>query len=708
MESQFDRKNAEGVRRLLFQSPAGVGETPVSNMSKLDSTDITDRLERSRDTLAKCADNQHKRFVDELMRDAPDALRRIAEGDLEGVSDPQRLIAVAEVIARTDGSRPSFLIRNGTPDLTTSPVGAWGDTLAYAEAELKRAIASVGRIDVPGTPLGFMGTGFLVGPDLIVTNRHVLQAIATQTAPGKWDMFPDLAIDFGHEDRAREHVGRRRLLRVVFAGSKLIVPNALDHSKLDLALIELEPVRGATEDALPLTLMRTPSTGSEPGKSVCVVGYPGSPPPFAYPAPLLTRLFQSTYGFKRLAPGSIVPGEEGLPEWTLCHDATTLGGNSGSVVLAFDSAGVAAGLHYGGHVSPNAVNWGHKLDRVLGEPDDSQPAAILQDVLRRYGVRIQQEGGSSEKSTCVVGRRTGGVSLKTMRTLGTYRSAESALEASQNGTTPAEAFEGRQGYDPKFLGGFPLPLPMPGGDVRSLRRGGTGGELKYEHFSVVMSASRKMPKITACNIDGSESRRLPRIETWKFDGRLNTEDQWGNDLYIDNAVDKGHMVRREDPVWGESSTATRANVDTFHYTNSCPQMAVVNQQIWLGLENYILNHTRDGEMRVSVFTGPYFSGSDMAYRGARIPKSFWKVVAFLLPDGSPSATAYRVSQEQELQDLEFQFAGYSTFQISVKQVADATGIDFSAFLPYDGFSQHELAGNGLLEERIDRLDRIRV
>jgi endonuclease G len=700
---------AGAVRRLLFQSPLGGGESPTSSVSKVDSADTKARLERSRDTLAKFSDKRHKGLLDQIMRDAPEALQRIANNDLAGMTNPQRVVDIAEVIARTDGSRPSFLIRNGTPDLATSPIGTWGDVLAQAGQGLASAIASVGRIDVPGAPLGFMGTGFLVAPDLIVTNRHVLQAIATESSPGTWVLFPDLAIDFGHEDHARASVDRRKLRRVVFAGSEFIVTNALDHTKLDLALIELESTDGNAHNQSPLTLSLNPAPWSEPGNFVCIIGYPGSPPPFAYAAPLLHQLFQSTYGYKRLAPGAVVAGESGLPDWTVSHDATTLGGNSGSVILTFGNAGMAAGLHYGGHLSPSpAVNWGHKLDLVFEETDDSRPAAILKDVLSRYGVRVQGESGPSETSPSQSEWRGNAIRLATMRRLAANETAESGLEASQNGTTPPEAFDGREGYNRNFLTDFPLPIPMPGGDVRHIRRGGSGPELKYEHFSVIMSASRKMPKVTACNIDGRESRRLPRIQSWKFDGRLNADDQWGNDLYVDNDLDKGHMVRREDPIWGELSISTQANIDTFHYTNSCPQISAVNQQIWLGLEDYILGHTREDEMRVSVFTGPFFTSNDMTYRGARIPKSFWKVVAFLLPDGRPSATAYRVSQEQELQDLEFVFAGYSTFQISIRQVADETGIDFAAFIPYDGFSQHELAGNPPLRERIDRLDRIRV
>jgi endonuclease G len=137
-------------------------------------------------------------------------------------------------------------------------------------------------------------------------------------------------------------------------------------------------------------------------------------------------------------------------------------------------------------------------------------------------------------------------------------------------------------------------------------------------------------------------------------------------------------------------------------------MAGVNQRIWLGLENYILSHTREDDMRVSVFTGPYFAPDDVSYRGALVPRAFWKIVAFLLPDGRPSATAYRVSQARELEELEFVFAAYRTFQISIQQVMDVTQIDFSAMLAFDGFSQHERVHGMPVVERLESFEQIRV
>ncbi len=56
------------------------------------------------------------------------------------------------------------------------------------------------------------------------------------------------------------------------------------------------------------------------------------------------RIFDGIYNVKRLAPGQVtqLAGED-----LLLHDATTLGGNSGSVIVDLVS-GKAAGLHFGG------------------------------------------------------------------------------------------------------------------------------------------------------------------------------------------------------------------------------------------------------------------------------------------------------------------------------------------------------------------------
>jgi endonuclease G, mitochondrial len=669
-------------------------------------------------------------LVDEVVKNGGDGLRMVADNN-EALGNAPQAMEGLEVIVRTDGTRPSFLVKNGKIDKASSVIGSWDTLLTENEVKLREAFECVGRIDVPGTSVGFVGTGYLIHRDVIVTNRHVLQAAAFQLSNGTWQFANNAAIDFGHELQGQASVNRRKLKQVIFFAPQTII-DPIDHNKLDLVLIELEP---ADDDDVPdkLPVLDLTNSWMLPSREVCTIGYPGAPRPGTYPPTLIEQLFQTTFGHKRMAPGILMQPVSNVANWTLAHDATTLGGNSGSMIMTFGPQGSAVGLHYGGRLTEPRENWGHILGNVLDAKDTTN--TTLRDCLARYGIGTAQPAAipswnpNPEAPTVIppVGRPVSVVSpgqgnlssptqmvvtLQMMRPItsiaGANRLESADLEAAGDGETPASQLADRQGYDPDFMNGWSIPLPQPSSDMRNLRRGGTGVELKYEHFSVIQSASRRMPIITATNIDGAESRRLPRIQKWSYDGRLNQDDQWGNELYQNNDLDRGHMVRREDPVWGSLTTARRANVDTFHYTNSCPQIAGVNQQIWLGLEDYILSHTREDNMRVSVFTGPYFSGQDMEYRGALIPRAFWKIIAFQLDDGRPSATAYEVSQARELEELEFVFAGYKTFQISIQQVMDATKIDFSALIPFDGFSQHERVHNQPIAERLDSFTQIRV
>lgn len=277
-------------------------------------------------------------------------------------------------------------------------------------------------------------------------------------------------------------------------------------------------------------------------------------------------------------------------------------------------------------------------------------------------------------------------------------------------TTPAEALAGRTGYDTDFLGDFKVPLPKAGGararDVLPVP-GQTEGRLDYHHFTVVMSASRRMAMFTAVNIEGARSVSIEREDDkWFLDGRIPTDAQWGEDLYAGNRLDRGHLVRREDPNWGREAEA--ANADTFHFTNCSPQMDVVNQRTWLGLENYILQNARAWKERCSVFTGPVFAAGDLDYRGALIPAAYWKVVAFLSDEGKPSATAYVVQQDKELGRLEAAFGAYKTYQRSVASIAALTGLSFGTLPGFDGFSNEEEAQGVAITAEVNALSDIRV
>lgn len=275
--------------------------------------------------------------------------------------------------------------------------------------------------------------------------------------------------------------------------------------------------------------------------------------------------------------------------------------------------------------------------------------------------------------------------------------------------TPAVQLQAREGYLDDFLGDFIVPWPSPdaelAGDVYPL--GNAGDRLDYTHFSISMSRSRRMALYAGVNIDGARSLEVKRgRDAWSYDGRLPIEAQIGESLYADNLLDRGHLVRRQDPNWGPQAEV--ANGDTFHFTNCSPQMGAFNQKTWLELEDYILDNTRRWKQRVTVFSGPVLNDEDRKYRGVSIPSAFWKVVAFLGEDGKPSASAYLITQSRELGQLDFTFGRLRTYQCSVAHIENLTRIGFGDLAQYDGFSNEERLTGTRIEAQIRGPQDIRL
>ena len=243
-----------------------------------------------------------------------------------------------------------------------------------------------------------------------------------------------------------------------------------------------------------------------------------------------------------------------------------------------------------------------------------------------------------------------------------------------------------KGYDPKFLGvRVDLPtLPPERVEDAVLLKDASGHELKYTHFSVVMSKSRKLAFFTAVNIDGRRIEDLPRDrDIWYFDPRIERKYQMDPKVYKHPELDRGHLVRRLDPVWGKG--AEKANEETFHFTNCSPQHSKLNQRTWLDLENYILNNAKVYDCKVTVFTGPVFRDNDKVYlRKFAIPAEFWKVVTVRKIDRTLSATAYLQSQRNLISGLKaFTYGGYKTYQVRVLDIEAFTGLDFGKLREHD-------------------------
>ena len=230
-----------------------------------------------------------------------------------------------------------------------------------------------------------------------------------------------------------------------------------------------------------------------------------------------------------------------------------------------------------------------------------------------------------------------------------------------------------------------------------------------------MSRSRRMCFLSAVNIDGNLSKKSKRVG-WKWDPRLPKAQQIMNECYGDPPrFSRGHMTRREDPGWGNAATAKRGNEDSMHVTNTTPQMQAFNAPIWLALEDYALEHAREDDMKISVFTGPYFTDDDPTMYGVRIPLTFWKIIAFIHDEtGKLCATGYEMNQEQSLQpEEEFVFGPFTSpqlgvaTQVSIRSIEAKSGISFGKLAAVDPLAGEEESVDGGMRAPLGTLEHIR-
>jgi len=323
--------------------------------------------------------------VDSVRLTGEEAVQLLRDGDAE-IGEDQ---AVAlEVIVAFDGTRPSFLIRDGEIDLDSSLTSPdWRTTLQPHLTGLANMAACVGRVELGNRHIG---TAFLIAPTLALTNRHVVQAIADFGSEPP-DLLGSCFLDFGREHQGRDSHDRREILAILGAGTRPIV-NPIDHSKFDAALIEVTPSTLAGE-AADRHLAPAGGTGILPfGGLAAAIGYPASWRTYV-PAALRTRheelleqLLAGDGGTKRFAPGESSGMAADPPGWTGKHDATTLNGNSGSPMLLLKREAIeTVGLHYGGQWVGDRVNWAHVLAKC-GDAQFRGDGATFATVLAERGV----------------------------------------------------------------------------------------------------------------------------------------------------------------------------------------------------------------------------------------------------------------------------------------------------------------------------------
>ncbi len=664
-------------------------------------------LEALRDSESK-AETLESAIDAERAERADRALERMISGEN---LDEREMIALEAIIL--PGERPVLDVRGGEFSRPMAPFKHFDrePIRGFIEA----AIPSVGRIDVPDAPhIPYAGTGFIVGPELLMTNRHVAEiftiGLGRERLRFRNGYSPALDLVRETTDQDAHYVRIRDV--------------AMVHPYWDMALLIVD---GLPKDATPLELSVT-APEDMLDDEIAVIGYPALDP--RNNVELQNDIFRGQFNIKRVQPGMLRQRSSlrsfGKSVSAVTHDSSTLGGNSGSAVVNIETGHVIA-LHFAGiykkenyavptwelaqdpwvvdsglnfveRPSPGPAPWQSYWDNA-----DESVSPQAQDTTASAATPVATTGGGSSHTWTIPLQLTINVGTPTSVVASIAGRTQVEAEAEIEKVPVVDTnYQSRTGYDPDFLD---IPVPIPTITDEAVLSHMDNGEsvVPYEHFSLAMHRQRRLALFIAGNIDKRDEKKEPEpgrdysrralngftsrsSENWLLDPRIPATHQLPDRFFTkDNqAFDKGHLFRREAATWGDSyAQVQRANGDTFHVTNCSPQIAGFNRSnrhgIWGKLENLV---GKSDDERMIVLAGPVLDQNDGFFTGVdddgvakvQIPSRFWKIVVV---NNNGALESYAFMLEQDLTDvpLEFTFdASWKDKTISIAALEKELGI----------------------------------
>jgi endonuclease G len=659
-------------------------------------------------------------------------IQKLIDNRPHEMTEPEQSVLEAIIMPKY---RPVVFVRGDSYDDVPEP---W---LSLNSAKVKSSIArllpAIGRIELPLSQfIPYGGTGFVVGKGRLMTNRHVAQLFSQGLGTHVKYQTGGSAVDFKRQIDTPDS-DQSAYFKV--RGIEMI------HPYWDMAILNV--------DGLPAAKMLRLSVKSPEdllGRNVVVIGYPARDD--RNDLALQDKIFQGKYLVKRLQPGTVreraqIQSFENVVS-AMTHDASTLGGDSGSAIIDVESGEVIA-IHFGGIYLK--ANYGVPMfelardrrvaallnfDGALESTNDWEPAwsraesgeTITSQVSRTKpedagpivpagSQSYSQNGGVGHVASWTVpvhiNISVGSPTVATPQpTLVNGPETSIAAGGGTESVVVDQDYSTRPGYDPHFLEDITVPLPNLTSDQMKItaqvrpdaRKNGDPYELAYYNYSVYMNKQRRTAWFSAANVDGDQRPNIGKRQgdRWYSDTRILKSEQLGQDAF-EPGIDRGHLTRREDTAWGRDvETATAANNDTFHFTNCSLQASAFNRgkDRWQGLEQFLLEqHAKKEKRRMVVITGPLFGSSDPVYKNekmnytVRCPLQFWKVCVLIRQNGTASATAFVLGQEEikDLPGFEEAFDVAAT-QIKIADLEKQTGLSFGALKEHDHFAENGSPG----------------
>lgn len=639
------------------------------------------------------------------------------------------------------------------------------DWVPFAPSEAARTagrpVARLVQMAGPGLqPEGF-ATGFLVTPSLLMTNHHVFPDRASAV---------DTAANFGFERTDR---GQQAGTLFELDPDRFFVSD----ERLDFAIVAVSPrsADGSGLDALGFLALIEATPKILIGQPVNVIEHPaGGPKQYAISQNRLLDILDA--GFLQYETDT-QEGSSGSPafsdNWELValHHTAIPELRDGRVV-AIDGSVWEPGM------PDERVHWianeGVRVSAIvkhlsgLALPDPEQQALLtallasttdpadelMQGAMEGAGLPLPaqpQAAGPSVRAMegampQVLLNFSGPVTINFQAAAAPVMPAPAeparlALLAAEEASIRFDRdYAGREGYAPGFLGQDDPALHVPAPGLSATwqadaipDRDGRPLLLRYHHFELVMSTSRRLQLWSAVNVDYDPARKTKRPggragfgrDRWVPDPRIPAALQIMDAEFYKPAgnIDRGHMVRREDNAWGDSEPEIEfANSDTFHWTNCTPQHEAFNQSdpgqfnrtyrgmvgLWGDLENLVKEGLQGRSTRACLLAGPVLDeadpSADFGSGPVQYPLRFWKAVAVPGPNRGLQVFGFVLSQKPVVDRFGIEAFGparFKRYQISLRKIESLTGVVFDPAL----HRADTMAGRAMAI-RIDQLDQV--
>jgi endonuclease G len=228
-------------------------------------------------------------------------------------------------------------------------------------------------------------------------------------------------------------------------------------------------------------------------------------------------------------------------------------------------------------------------------------------------------------------------------------------------------------------------------------------KLDYTNLSVYYNSQRKMPFYSAYNINLSLNTKAKRAAKFLPDPRVSADVQLDYKPFYNlikgnkKDFDIGHMAACNEMAWGKDGQLK--SLQTFFFTNTCPQAADLNEKLWNQMEQKLVTaHKGEEEGKLCVFTGPILGDADPYYTydpTFQLALRFFKVIVFEFKDKLYS-TALVMSHIELVKNLgliiepqkglerlvspvtpidDFPYKGI--FQVNLSLIKELTGFNFA-------------------------------